>query len=337
MAYQFRIPKVTDFTLDQQAALNETGPIAINGGPGTGKSVISLWRHCRNISNRKSSLLLTYTKTLTEYLSLSAEQINSNASSSVLTAMSWCNSRNKSHYSEIIVDEAQDLSENDLNTINNHASKVSYGADNRQQLYPDKGCDEDKLQEIFSNKVFGLSENFRNTYEIMRFVKAFMPSKDIQQEILDSLWDEDKRGNKPKIFIYDRYSDEEEEGILGLIEEYFSGNHNIAILVPSENLVNEYYEIAIKSGKECSKYHNNIGEVTIENLHVTTFKSAKGTEFDTVIIPRFNSYYWFLNNTNGRITEADYFVGLTRARFNLFLFANSGINVNSDTYEEVNL
>ena len=65
MAYFFKLPSITDLTIGQQSALNEPKAIAISGGPGTGKSVVSLWRHIRNYgTGTKKSLLLTYTKTL---------------------------------------------------------------------------------------------------------------------------------------------------------------------------------------------------------------------------------------------------------------------------------
>lgn len=48
MSYYFRLPPITQLTLSQQAALNETEQIALSGGPGTGKSVVSLYRHLTN-------------------------------------------------------------------------------------------------------------------------------------------------------------------------------------------------------------------------------------------------------------------------------------------------
>ena len=36
--YYFNLPQITQLTIPQQAALNETKQIALSGGPGTGKS-----------------------------------------------------------------------------------------------------------------------------------------------------------------------------------------------------------------------------------------------------------------------------------------------------------
>ena len=65
MAYYFKLPLSTELTRDQQLAVDETEPIALSGGPGTGKTVANLWRHIFNYENGGTrSLLLTYTKTL---------------------------------------------------------------------------------------------------------------------------------------------------------------------------------------------------------------------------------------------------------------------------------
>jgi predicted ribonuclease YlaK len=49
MSYFFELPLITDLTEDQQMALDELKSIAISGGAGTGKTVVSLWRHQINI------------------------------------------------------------------------------------------------------------------------------------------------------------------------------------------------------------------------------------------------------------------------------------------------
>ena len=65
--YYFNLPLITALTTAQQAALNETEQIALSGGPGTGKSVVSMWRHISNYRQGNRSLLLTYTTTLKRF------------------------------------------------------------------------------------------------------------------------------------------------------------------------------------------------------------------------------------------------------------------------------
>ena len=125
MAYYFKLPPITDLTVGQQAALNEPDAIAISGGPGTGKSVVSLWRHIRNYgTGSKRSLLLTYTKTLEIYLSASARSENGNAGDAVDRTY-WWTTHKVERYEEIIVDEAQDVEGCRYDTIKSNSGVVS--------------------------------------------------------------------------------------------------------------------------------------------------------------------------------------------------------------------
>ena len=75
----------------------------------------------------------------------------------------------------------------------------------------------------------------------------------------------------------------------------------------------------------------------LSSLHITTFHSAKGLEFDTVIIPDFENYkkYFTDFNKDEREERKALYVAITRARHNLYLVANSEIDFlkDSSTYE----
>ena len=178
MAYFFKLPSITDLTIGQQAALNEPNAIAISGGPGTGKSVVSLWRHIRNYgTGTKRSLLLTYTKTLETYLAASAKSENLNAGNAINRTY-WWTTHQLSRYDEIIVDEAQDVENSRYLTIKNYTGVVSYGADDQQIVFKNKATTQNELASIFpTNKSYVLDENFRNSYEIMYYVKALFPKR----------------------------------------------------------------------------------------------------------------------------------------------------------------
>ena len=112
------------------------------------------------------------------------------------------------------------------------------------------------------------------------------------------------------------------QGIIDVINQYKSSTHNIAILVPLQKNVDTYAEIIRNAGIKCSSFKTedgNLGE--IDNIHVTTFKSSKGTEFDTVIIPDFENMLSNISNLNV-IDENDYYVAITRAKRNLFLISS---------------
>jgi hypothetical protein len=109
MAYNFQLPIITDLTPDQQTVLNFPGAVAVSGGPGTGKSVIGLWRHIRNYdTGTKRSLLVTYTKSLERFLKETCRTINADAATNVDRTYRWSNNPSRG-FTEIIVDEAQDV------------------------------------------------------------------------------------------------------------------------------------------------------------------------------------------------------------------------------------
>lgn len=78
----------------------------------------------------------------------------------------------RTKYHEIIIDEAQDLGADFYDGIN---SKVSYGADDSQILYPSHCSTLNELKSIFPENIdYVLSKNFRSTKAIMQFAKEFL-------------------------------------------------------------------------------------------------------------------------------------------------------------------
>jgi len=320
MPYFFRLPTITDLTIGQQAALNEPNAFALSGGPGTGKSVVSLWRHIRNHEiGAVNSLLLTYTKTLERYLSESARSINQ-AAAEKINRTYWWTTHNTETYDEIIVDEAQDVENHRYTQLMNNSNSICYSADNEQILYPDRATTENQLEVLFpNNEKYFLDENFRNTYEIIHFVKSLFPNRLISQNTLDNLIEENRTGPKPVLLVTDGDNTRNIRAIVNIINEFRSETHNIAVLVPLIRNVDYYYATLQAEGIECSKYNSDDNMLTfIDNVHITTFKSAKGTEFDTVIIPDFENMENNIAQLNV-VDENDYYVALTRARRNLFL------------------
>lgn len=331
MGYNFSLPRFSKLTDNQKLALEESGAIALSGGPGSGKTVVSLWRHIRNYEiGGISSLLLTYTKTLEFYLKHTAAKKNQKASTNISRTKKWTFSACKSHFDEIIIDEAQDVSIDLYNTINNFADEVSYGADDAQGVYKD-GCSKNDLESLFeNNEEYELAQNFRNSKEILQFTKAVFPDLSIPHNVLAS---SSETGIKPFVQVLGRYNFEDSaiKNIIEITEEYPEATHNIGILVPSAKQV-DLYQSLLHEKVDCSKYHSKMPDFeSLERIHITTFKSAKGLEFDSVIIPSFDSYNWFIEKTEGRFTESDYYVALTRAKRNLFLLCKFAINIALNT------
>lgn len=330
MPYYFNLPVITDLTPDQQRAVDETRPLALTGGPGTGKSVVSLWRHIRNhATGVRNSLLLTYTKTLEHYLKASASTQSENAGESISRFDK--NSSQFVGYEEIIIDEGQDINKSRFEVYFNYANLISYGADERQSVY----ISQEELNELFnwfstdqrfqSNIPITLNRNFRNSKEILLFTRSVFPNYMIPQNTINGAT---STNLKPILKLNKGWNVEEQVNeIVDIINDFQSDTHNIAVLVPTVAMVNSYYtqiRDSLDNGIAVSKFHNELNIFEgLSGVHVTTFKSSKGTEFDTVIIPEFDKFSWFLQN--GRtVKENDYYVAFTRTRTNLFLLCRNG-------------
>lgn len=322
MSFYFRMPPQTDLTTDQKAILAETDAIAVAGGPGTGKSVVALWRHIRNHERGvRKSLLLTYTKSLEAYLRSSALTLSQKAGEHVDRTYWWTTHHAKNSqdsYDEIIVDEAQDVEIERYETLRLCAKMLSYSADDNQMLYPSRGASQEKLANLFpSNSDYTLQSNYRNTKEISRFIKAMYPSRLIS-EGRDS-------GIRPILVASDNNHDLQLKIVIDIIKRFPEETHNIVILQPTVGLVDMWYEKLRQSGVQCSKFTSRDGSLgLIEKLHVTTYKSSKGLEFDTVIVTDANCYDYNLEGQNA-VEENDYYVVFTRAKRNLFLIDNGSL------------
>ncbi|MDQ7046616.1 MAG: 3'-5' exonuclease [Sulfurovum sp.] len=129
--------------------------------------------------------------------------------------------------------------------------------------------------------------------------------------------------------------------IIEMINEFPADDHNIAILLPFGNSGKEsveyYHNALIQRGIKCSKYYNEMktDNIYIDKIHVTTFKSSKGLEFNTVIIPFLHKFQDFISRPSSKASEHDYYVALTRARDNLYLLSSHELDFIDTTAIEI--
>lgn len=331
--YYFELPALDDLTLHQKSAVNNPKQLALTGGPGTGKSVVSLYRHLK-LFETKNCQLLTYTKTLTMYLKRCCATKNINAANNVGRTLQWTFS-NTDKRDEIIIDEAQDIKigqhgDNVFEKLKTLSANISFGADEAQSVY--NGPKFNELKNIFpNNQDFRLEKNYRNSKCIMRFAFKIFPNADISYNIIDSC---KREGNKPFFTVTEKngYGNKsnlvQDNEVLATIKTWQGSGHNIAILVPWGNEVQYFYDLIKNEYPNATFYYNQSGNEHGHNhigrIHISTLKSAKGLEFDTVILPNFNKAFEDIERFN--ITWKDFYVGVTRAKSNLFLISNYDID-----------
>ena len=165
----------------------------------------------------------------------------------------------------------------------------------------------------------------------MQFAKTAFQKAYIPRAILNSLVG--NPGVKPTYLIsgggkYDYSNTRQDNAICDIIRSLSSDSHNIAILVPWRNEA-RYFDSMLKSNgfNDTSVYYSDEnrfpgGATRINSVHVTTFKSAKGLEFDTVIMPNFDTHYNLMTTRSYNCSWEDLYVAATRARNNLYLIGN---------------
>jgi len=191
------LPKINELTDEQQRILDIEEPIAIYGGAGTGKTILSIWKHILNWEQRDiKSFLITYTHTLTRYFELSIKNESLEASQNIENIDRFYD---RDDIDMLITDEAQDILKDTHINFKRKYKKVSYSADNNQILYPDKQTTGQELNHIYQNRVFYLSQNFRNSYEILEFVRNIFPNHGINNNLIG--YAKYNRRNRTKTYI----------------------------------------------------------------------------------------------------------------------------------------
>ena len=251
---------------------------------------------------------------------------------------------------ELIIDEGQDLPLCVYETLPRYFRRSFIGADDGQQVHPRHGARISDIEPVLQQKyqpyrLHRLGRNFRNTFETYAFARQFMPKTNLvawDQNILDQLEHAGKRGPKPIVISYSDRAKRDQH----LETTLRNAEGNVAILCPigaqgksrnSGESAEEMSAFVSRLGLPRSFYYNEGNQIpnTVENYHVSTFKSAKGMEFDVVVIPRINFFK--------RIPE-EWYVACTRAKSQLFIYRDLGnpqrdpiASFKADTYDAESL
>ncbi|MBD3841890.1 MAG: AAA family ATPase [Campylobacterales bacterium] len=323
--------------------------------PGTGKTVVSIKRLQNAADIGKKGIIFTYGKLLRKTIE---EKLENNPNMPVDNIHNWMwkaqddGQRNffdimtadknlhstvellKSKgitYDEILVDEGQDLSLNTYKILKELTTNLSISADNAQQINNrEEATDEESILELFPKlNRFELDEVFRSAYEIYKFAIQFVPNNARANDptLLERLKRKNSGADKPFVWLEDNL-DSVYSSIQDIVDE--NPTDNIGILF-ERTLHADEAERRLSQDYDVSKYHNQeVIPSQLNNIIITTFKSAKGIEFDIVIIPYF---------PNGAMNiPEEYYVGATRAKNQVHFLAIKNIpnimsHFNKETYE----
>jgi len=323
-------------------AINYSGPknYVLTGCPGSGKTTVAIMRALKLHREGKNILLVTYQN----LLKTSLENISGNPMTNKIVGFyDWfvktADARieyadtettllkkieNLQPFQEILIDEGQDLEKRFIKTLLGKTAKISIGADTAQKIHS-HGLTADQiidtLEDYGEPHRVNLQYNYRNNFETYNFGRHFLP---YNQRVNSTLTlDKIPKGSGTKPVIFQSLSENELNSILTTrLNE--AGDVNIAVLVYHIKEVEQYYKLIQKLGFKCSRYYHEMEKdlkketvKKLENILITTYKAAKGLEFQVVLMPNIETAM------DDRFKSAEhYYVSCTRAKEQLYLIHN---------------
>ena len=196
-------------------------------------------------------------------------------------------------YDIIIVDEAQDFSANQIRAIVNQLAEdhsLTFVLDAVQRIYPRGFVWKEAGLTIRPNEIFRLKNNYRNTVEIARFALPLLNDIDVEDDgTLPDFNSCERRGPVPKV-LKGKFSKQMEYILRYVRREVDLSKESVAFLLPQGG---KWFAEIEKCLQRAGLPYTQItresewprGE---ENIALSTLHSAKGLEFDHVIIPGLN-------------------------------------------------
>lgn len=244
---------------------------------------------------------------------------------------------------ELFIDEGQDLPLSVFDAFPVLFERTFITADKAQRVHACGAAPESILpviQRIGNVEEETLQLNYRNSFEVFNFARQFVPEDGRANNEFTLRELARRRGqsvaNKPNVYLFDDLSgrDSEMKKLLANVLGVKHVRETVGILLSRSADVDAMYKAVLGWGYKVTKYHaGDECPDDAENCVVTTYKSAKGLEFNHVIIPQLNL---------GDMSKEQWFVACTRAINALQIFCRGGLpillrNFSSETYKRVEL
>ena len=298
----------------------------VAGCAGSGKSVIAMYKAQQILELKGDVILIAFTKSLNRYMQQGKEN---NLEGRFYYHWQWVN-QGMPQADYIIVDEIQDFEKEEIIQFINAAKKCFFFfGDTAQSIYRAYGKQTmtiDQISSMTGITVSRLYNNYRLPKPVAKITQGYLglsEDKDQVREYSESLY-LSKEGALP-IFIECESKQNQIERIISLINA--NKYRNVGILVSENDLVLEIMnaftakqfacEFKYNTGYSDSKNRDTLNFKT-EYPKLMTYHSAKGLQFETVILP----FYQGANNLDER--KALY-VAMTRTYRNLYVLYNDDL------------
>lgn len=343
-----KLPAFEDLSKEQDLvfSLDLDGNYIISGPPGTGKSVMALYRAQALTFDDRDPSVLMYSKVLKQYTEQAANELG--VAGNVTTFHRWFWDFWRKYYganppslagnayhhdwtqiaqefmtnppelgslADLIVDEGQDLPLSFFRIARFLAKNITVFADENQQLFENNTTLREIETAIGERKHLVLRRNYRNTAEIAAVAAKYYAGT--PTGIPDP---PDRHGDKPSLR---RYASTEE--FTDFVARYVKGRTNltIGIACPNQNMQNRLYRDLVKRklSVPVQQYISGNRQHTLldfDSPAVTLihYKSMKGLEFDSLFVPELQQVAL---DVTSAATRMMFYVVMSRARNELHL------------------
>jgi len=305
--------------------LPQDGKHLLVGPPGSGKTNLLLLRAQYLAGGGESNvLILTFTKTLTNFIRTGIAGKSKITPAQVKTYHSWASDHIRQYlnvpalakgvefdddvrkelvtqvlaatqrapstrlYSAIFVDEAQDLTVDELGALLSLSDRVCICGDDKQGIYNKDGLN---IAGQLGLQEHVLKRHFRIGPRVARVADRLVPAKSPEQ-LLESCsnYDVKKQGESSAKMVECQSRDEQFERMLESlqIQQIAFNDDSIGILCGKKETLSELRELFNKTELSNSVFVHGVDSDAVfggaRNIHVLTIHSAKGTEFRAVHI-----------------------------------------------------
>ena len=343
-----KLPAFEDLSKEQDLIYNLDldGNYIVSGPPGTGKSVMALYRAQVLTFDDREPAVLMYSKVLQQYTEQAANEVE--VAGYVTTFHKWFWNFWRTHYrnspptmagnsyendwaeiaqqfmtnppelgglSDLIVDEGQDLSLAFFRIVRFVARNITVFADENQQLFDNNTTLREIETGIGAKEHMVLRRNYRNTAEIAAVAANYyagtptgIPSPP------------ERHGDKPTLRQYasvDEFTD--------FVARYVKARTNltIGIACPNQNIQRRLYRelesrklpIPVQAYMSNNRSHSVL-DFDSPAVTLVHYKSLKGLEFDTLFVPELQQVTM---DPTSAATRMMFYVVMSRARDELHL------------------
>lgn len=339
----FKLPNGGDLSEEQLDIINlpTTKDWVIKGAPGTGKTVMAIYRagQASQISKGKPVLMLVYNNPLMRFLS-TAVKGNYYKNVQVSTYHQWVNDMYIGYrlghapkdgsnydwsavatglsglgkkYAHIIIDEAQDFPIELLRILKKISDHMTCFIDPNQAIEVGKTDTYSAIKALCVEAPYKLTKNFRNTKPI-RDLSALYCKDGEPAPASDP-------GKKPTIIKCKSGDfDDQDKKMIDIIKK--NKEKNIGIIVNPRALTSTYNSMKTKLPRDVIvQMHKPMTEHKIDfeksGVKILSYGTMKGLEFDIVLLPMFDK----IEMQDGGVVDANrVYVAVSRPLSELYMF-----------------